>query len=334
MSEKIDFVIAYVDEEDAEWLLDREDYLFGLDKLYDSNERHKNYEILQYWFRGVEKFAPFVNKIHFITPGKLPKWLNVNHPKLNIVKHSDYISPVFLPTFCLNPVELNMHRIKELEEHFVYFNSDMFLTKTVKENDYFVNGKPVDRAIENPITSCDPYDMFPHIYLNCVGVINRHFNKKDCIEQNKEIWYSSKIGKKGVEQNKNLNSYNMFLGFYNYNLPQSFKKSILEEAWKKEEMILGETTSHKFRTIYDVNQYIFRYWQFAKGEIEVSKKPLGKAFKIDDNTIGDIVEAIEKQKYRQICINDNNKLKNFEKNKKKIQKAFESILPDKSKFEL
>jgi len=37
----------------------------------------------------------------------------------------------------------------------------------------------------------------------------------------------------------------MFLGFYNYNLPQSFKKSILEEAWKKDgrEVTGGERES-------------------------------------------------------------------------------------------
>ena len=76
--------------------------------MYDREERYRNWENLQYLFRGIEKFAPFVNKVHFITEGHLPKWLNVNHPKLNIVKHSEYIPEVFLPTFSAIPIDILM----------------------------------------------------------------------------------------------------------------------------------------------------------------------------------------------------------------------------------
>ena len=199
MDEKIDFVITYVDGNDSEWIKERSNYLFGLDKLYDREERYRNWENLQYLFRGIEKFAPFVNKVHFITEGHLPKWLNVNHPKLNIVKHSEYIPEVFLPTFSAIPIEINFNKIKDLSEHFVYFNDDMFLTNFVSKEDFFVDGKPVDVAIENPVTSDNPYDMFPHILLNCVGVINKNLDKKTCQEKNKEIWNSPNYSKKELE---------------------------------------------------------------------------------------------------------------------------------------
>ena len=46
----------------------------------------------------------------------------------------------------------------------------------------------------------------------------------------------------------------------------------------------------------------------------------------------------EKNKYKSnhktICINDSEKLKDFEGAKRKILKAFENKLPDKSSFEL
>ena len=54
------------------------------------NVRFRDWDNMQYWFRAVEKFAPWVNKIHFVTYGHLPKWLNINNPKLNIAKHSDF----------------------------------------------------------------------------------------------------------------------------------------------------------------------------------------------------------------------------------------------------
>jgi len=55
---------------------------------------------------------------------------------------------------------------------------------------------------------------------------------------------------------------------------------------------------------------------------------------IDDNSIDEIVETIKSQKYKQICMNDNRDIKDFEVKKKAIQDAFESILPEKSSFEI
>ena len=91
----------------------------------------------RWWFRAVEKFAPWVNKIHFVTYGHLPKWLNIDNPKLNIAKHSDFIPQKYLPTFSSFPIEVNLHRIKGLAERFVYFNDDMFLLKTSKKRIIF-----------------------------------------------------------------------------------------------------------------------------------------------------------------------------------------------------
>ena len=198
MNEKIDFVITYVDGNDENWLSKRKKYITGTDKLNESETRYRNWENLQYWFRGVEKFASFVNRIHFITDGQVPEWLNVEHPKLNIVKHSDYIPEKYLPTFSAIPIEINIHKIKGLEEHFVFFNDDMFLTDYVKEEDFFINGKPVDRYVESAIIKSNESYMFPHIFLNCISVINKNFDKKACIENFKEKWLSKKNGKEGT----------------------------------------------------------------------------------------------------------------------------------------
>jgi cytosine/uracil/thiamine/allantoin permease len=34
--------------------------------------RYRDWENLKYWFRGVETFAPWVNKVYFITYGHIP----------------------------------------------------------------------------------------------------------------------------------------------------------------------------------------------------------------------------------------------------------------------
>ena len=103
--EKIDFVIPWVDNTEPEWQKSFETYLPQSSHSSDTREiRYRNWENLKYWFRGVEKFAPWVNKVHFITCGHKPDWLNLNAPKLHFVKHSDYIPSEYLPTFSTRPI--------------------------------------------------------------------------------------------------------------------------------------------------------------------------------------------------------------------------------------
>ena len=78
--EKIDFVLTWVDGSDPDWLAQRREYQPG--RGTDAGEsRYRDWDNLQYWFRGVEKFAPWVNKIYFVTWGHVPKWLNTAHEK-------------------------------------------------------------------------------------------------------------------------------------------------------------------------------------------------------------------------------------------------------------
>ena len=35
----------------------------------DRKERYRDWDLLRYWFRGVERFAPWVRRIHFVTWG-------------------------------------------------------------------------------------------------------------------------------------------------------------------------------------------------------------------------------------------------------------------------
>lgn len=140
---KIDFILTWVDGNDDKWREERNRYdLNG--ELGNKSVHYRDWGTLKYWFRGVEKFAPWVHKIHFVTCGQVPEWLNVDHPKINLVNHEDYMPPKYLPTFSANPIELNFHRIKDLSEQFVYFNDDTFLTAPTLEEDFFTNGLPCD----------------------------------------------------------------------------------------------------------------------------------------------------------------------------------------------
>ena len=170
-------MLIWVDGNDPEWQKEKNKYDESNDKGDSTIIRYRSWDNLQYWFRGVEKFAPWVNKIHFVTWGHLPPWLNVNHPKLHIVNHKDYIPEEFLPTFNANTIEMNLHRIKGLAEQFVYFNDDMFITDYVKPEDFFKNGVPCDVFALNCIYFGKKSAGF--FNGNDLELINIHFDKKE-----------------------------------------------------------------------------------------------------------------------------------------------------------
>src|SRR5690606_39009951 len=108
--------------------------------------RFRDYGFLKYWFRGVEKFAPWVRNIHFVTCGQKPDWINVNHPKIKFVNHEDYMPKEFLPCYNSNVIEIYMHRIPDLTEQFVYFNDDFFIINHITPKRFFTDGLPNDIA--------------------------------------------------------------------------------------------------------------------------------------------------------------------------------------------
>ena len=147
----IDFVILWVDGTDPEWF---EEYKkFSNSPKKQDTVFFRDWDNLHYIFRAFEKFTPWVRQIHFVTWGHLPKWLNVNHPKLNIVKHEDVLDNECLPVFNSNAIEPNIHRIQGLTEHFVLFNDDTFITSKISPERFFQNGLPTDACIINTLSS-------------------------------------------------------------------------------------------------------------------------------------------------------------------------------------
>lgn len=328
MNLDIDFVIIWVDGQDEKWLSEKRQY--SPEKEADNREvRFRDWGNLRYWFRGVEKYAPFVRKIFFVTWGHIPSWLDTSNPKLEIVNHRDYIPSEYLPTFNSHTIELNLHRIKGLSEHFVYFNDDVFVVSPTKPEDYFKNGLPLDIFALNTVSFGK--DSVGHIIGSNMSVINENFKKKACFKQNLRKYLSPKYGKHLV-RTMLLYKWHYFQGFYNNHLASNFLKSTFEEVWEKEPDILDQTCSCKFRSPTNVNQWLMKYWQLVKGSFAPMSAKAGKYFRARDNNDG-LKSDVLFHKYKFICINDNEKLADFEKTKEEIIQMFEAILPEKSGFE-
>lgn len=332
---KIDFVILWVDGNDPKWQKEKKKYEVSKSSDTDTRTiRYRDWDNLRYWFRGVEKFAPWVNNIFFVTWGHLPSWLNTNHKKLKIINHKDYMPKEYLPTFNCNPLENNLHRIKGLQENFVYFNDDMFIINKVEPTDFFRNNLPCDSATLNATIS--HRENANYIEAVDMGIVNDHFNKKEVLTTHFHQWFNLKYGS-GLVRTLCLLPWKEFPGILATHIPTSLKKSTYKELWDKEYEVLDETSKHKFRYALDVNQWLFRDWQLVTGQFYPRSISFGKSFALNDDETQNqkIYHYITSQKYKVICVNDMAfDDSNFLKAKDDLNQAFDKILSEKSDFEL
>ncbi len=332
----IDVVIPWVDGSDAEWLERKKRYASEAEKADDRVTRYRDWEELVYIFRGIEKNMPWVRKVFLITEGHAPSWLNLEYPKLVHVKHIDYIPKQYLPTFSSHPIELNLHRIGELSDRFIYFNDDMFVLQPLKEEQFFRDEKPVYPAILHAPTSDDRSDVMPYVYLNNNLTINRHFRKEEMLKD-RSRWFSLKNGFRSVIENAFNSRYPEIIGFYNPHLPVPFLKDTLKEVWEQEKELLDRSSSYRFRSKEDVSQYLFRYWDLARNNfIPINPKKLGKEIDITTGNLDEICATIIKKRYPMLCLNDTVLTfdeAGFNDIKIKINQCFDTVFPNRSRFE-
>lgn len=326
----VDFVILWVDGSDSEWLKERYDYLPDKSIISASDSRFRDWGTLRYWFRGVEAFAPWVRMIHFVTWGHLPDWLNTAHPKLNIVKHDDFIPHEYLPTFNSNVIELNLHRIDELSEHFVLFNDDMFLLKNTSQDSFFKNGLPRDEMIERAIQP-DDWMLIHHTSVNNVGIINRHFDKRSVQRKIPAKVFSPLNGLRTIYTLSSL-PYKRFIGFRNPHIPLSHLKSTFEEVWREEPKVLNDTCNSKFRTKDDVSHWLMRYWNLCSGRFTPRSPSFGRCYTLPKE-VDSACSFIRTQNGNVICVNDSVHVVDTSAIEEKINSSFSSILPYESSFE-
>lgn len=331
MDYPIDFVITWLDATDENWLAVRRQYKSKSDESGGA-VRYRDWELLKYWFRGVDKYAPWVNKVFFVTYGHVPNWLNTDHEKLVIVKHEDFMPPESLPTFNSNAIELCFNRIDELSEHFVYFNDDMFLVDKTFEEDFFVDGLPADTFAWNCVSAKANNSMIEHIILNDMEILAKHFDKKQVQKNQFGRMLNYKNGSLLIKSLL-LFPWKYFVGIENPHVAQPYLKSGLEELWKEEEEALYSTVFSKFRSKEDYSLWLARYWNLAKGNYVLkSRKHMAYYELKDDNSR--LYELIRRNRLKSICINDNDMINDFEAVKKDLLAYFDSMCNEPSSFEI
>lgn len=336
MNEKIDIVIPWVDGSDPDWLKEKNFWndKINPDKNSNSNNRYQSWDNLIYFFRAVESFMPWVNKVFFVTWGHIPEFLNIENKKLQIIRHADYIPQKYLPTFNVNAIELNLHRIQDLSENFIYFNDDTFPLMPVDKEYYFSDNLPCDEAVETPIIPILAGEISQYTWnmrALDTAIINKHFNKRDVQRENRDKWFCDNY-EDLLERNRMLSYWDNFVGFRDPHLPVALKKSTFEKVWKAEPEMLEKACISKFRNYDCVNQWLIRYWQICEGNF-IPRKTLGQSYVLNIQNYEDISDIILKQTQPMICINEECFVDEFELIKSKVNATFEKVLPGKSSFE-
>ena len=324
--EKIDFVILWVDGSDPKWLKKREKYEVG--KKSDDEVRFRDYGSLKYVFRSIEKYAPWVNKVHLITDKQIPEWLSLDNDKVNLVFHEDFTPDQYLPTFNSNVIELNLFRIPDLADKFILFNDDMFINNMVYPENFFKGDKILDFGVYNKIA---PIEDFAHILVNNMLFINKYFNKKSSLKNN---WKNQfRLRYRGeLLRNFLLLPWNDIPGYYNPHIPQPHFKSLFNDLYNLEPDMFEKTFNNKFRGYSDINHWIARYWLLEKGQYLPQHKTFGKYLKLSDYK--KVKKEIVNGKSKVICINDvESDMETFEGWRINMINAFKEKFPNKSTFE-
>lgn len=332
---KIDFVVLWVDGNDPDWKAEKANYCHDSSGNGADKNRFRDWDLMRYWFRGVEQFAPFVNKIYFVTWGHIPSWLNTSAEKLVIVKHEDFIPEECLPTFNSNAIEIYLHRIPGLSEQFVLFNDDMFLTAVCKKDDFFHKGLPREYAFLDAPSSELVKDSFPHILMNNGAIINSTFNKKDVLRRYRTKFFALVYGK-DLLRNILLAPLKNFSCFRSPHNPIPHLKSTYDILWELEPECLNRTGHHRFRSPRDVSHWVMKDYRLCTGQFVPKKSSVHKTFELGVDPLSKIVQAIKKQSYQTICLNDSFDLfseEEFEFQKQAIQGAMDVILPNRSIYE-
>lgn len=329
MRRPIDLVLPWVDGSDPAWQKEKAKYTQnnGGDQRAI---RYRDWGLLRYWFRGVERCLPWIDRVHFVTWGHLPAWLNTDHPKLHIVNHKDYIPAPCLPTFSSHPIELNLHRIDSLAQQFIYTNDDFFFLKPMPERFFFRDGLPVDAGLQTILQFVRP-DGIDHIVANNLQCINAHFDKSKVMKEQKSKWFHPSY-RKGLIKNLYLKPLQYFTGFYDPHLPQAYLKSTLAEVWERSPAPLERTSSHRVRSNEDVNQWLFRYWQLVSGRFSPASPDRGRFLVIgrDDEAIKKVLSNPDTP---MLCLSDDAEEIDFLTEQQFLTACFEGLFPQRSAFE-
>jgi len=340
---KIDFVLPWVDGNDIEWQKRKKKFNPTIDKDSNADTRFRDMGTLRYVLRSIEKNFPEYNKIYLITEGHYPQWININHPKIELITHENlYFDKSHLPVFSSSSIEMNLANIKSLSDQFVYLNDDTIIIRPTKGERFFRDSLPVDFISHGWMSRNKMFekirgrDTWVHSLNNNLKLINY---KLDFAQLNKKHLYHKTYHLRTKISNFLMKCfYKKFFWLEHWHHPQPYLKSTLMEAYSLFSQEMMNCSKNRFRADNDLTQYLYRYLHLVKGEFTPFYHKDGYVANIKSEIMLDgMIRAIESnENINFVCFNDDISLSDeeFGKVKTKLIDYLESKLFQKASFEL
>lgn len=315
----VDIVYTWVDDKNFEWQRTKELFLDLNDientKLSKSttNSRFHNRDELKYSLRSVASYLDWVDNIYIVTSGHVPTWLNVDHPRINVIFHDEIFKyKTSLPTFNSHAIESRIHHIPGLKENYLYFNDDFFIGRYIPLNVFF--------------------DEYWNTTLYAKEVITPGLPTEN---ESPLVW--------SIKNSNNL-IFKKFCENFSFKLehvPYGMKKSQLFELEKIFNKEFEETEKNKFRSINDVGvtTSLVHYYGLLLNTANVvmpEDRNLSIAyFNINGPLlIPKLKKCLYTRKYDMFCINEPlDPHVMTEKYDKVVSNFLKSYFPSKSEYE-
>ena len=315
---KIDIVYLWVDSNDKNWQKKRQKSFETFLKtnkddiaLYANTEgRFRDNGELAFNLRCLEKFFPDHGHIFIVTDEQRPRWLTQNK-KITVIDHKSIIPKKINPIYASAFIESYIHHIPNLSENFFYLNDDIFF------------GMPVDKHWWFNKKLKYFYDIKPHNEHNelqpkLLSPINSSIQSK--------LWLEEKY-KNYIHQNISL-----------AHAPRPYRKSLLFEIEKEAIVLFNKIRQKNFRTWQTpgiISDLVPRWLEYNKYAEIIHSDFL--YIESGSNEI-EIELGLLKQKFGKIpffCINDTcDNADALDKRLQLVRKQMETLLPNKSNFEI
>lgn len=260
----------------------------------------------RYLLRSIANNVPWVNKVVVLLydEDQKPDWL-VESDKLRIVYHKEFLPEEYLPNFNSLVTDMHICFIKDISEHFIFINDDMFFMRPVPKEMFFSD---TGRSVHHPSMK--------------EGEYTRH-NKAQFryIEENMYIFVNHFVGKK--------------LLWKTFHMPIPFRKSFQQFMWHQYgNLIKPMLDNSHIRSNTNICNWVFYGLEEATGFSvldDIYKKYPCVCFDLKDG-MSDIPARIA-DKYIA-CLNDGDFLTyDFERVKTDINTLLLEKFPNPCQFE-
>jgi len=290
----IDLVIPMVFPQDPDW---QREYArsSGIDAT--RNVRFRSWGTEELLVQCCRKYMPWLRTIHILLASEsqtefLPGVKDLaGCPQVRFVFHRDFVPENLLPCFNINTVEMFLHKIPGLPEHFIYSNDDFFPLSPLQESDFFQpsgNSRllPCQHMDEKPYP--DPPNIFHRFVMSGLNMVAEDFG----------LHFTTTWLKGGHSM-------------------QPMLRSTVEKVCTRHADRIGHSFTFR-RTDRNFNQYIFPFYQHFSGEY-IDHVPTRK-YVGPNADIGKIVGIIRRDDAGIVCLNDHESIEDWEQRAEAIRR--------------